>query len=120
MKHFCLNTVLAACLIAGASLPAHAESLTQVDFVAPFAFRVGTATLPAGAYKILDSVSSGAVVVMGVQGSPSAVAMIGDSRTAGVGEKTKVTFLQRGGQIFMTSFSRADGRVAEISLGSLR
>lgn len=120
MKNFCLKTVLAACIIAGASLSSHAESLAQVDFVAPFAFRVGAATLPAGAYRILDSVSNGAVLVVSVQGSPSAVAMIADSRTAGRGEKTKVTFLQHGGQIFLSSFSRTDGRVAEISVGSPR
>jgi hypothetical protein len=120
MKHFFVNTILAACLLAGASLPSHAESLAQVDFVAPFSFNVGAATLPAGAYRILDSVSSGAVLVMAVQGSPSAVAIVGDSRVALKGEQTKVTFTRRGGQIFLSSFSRNDGRVAEISLASVK
>src|SRR5271154_425992 len=115
MKNLCLNTILSAGLFVGASLPSHAENVAQVDFVAPFAFHVGAATLPAGAYRILDSATSGAVIVMSVQGAPSAVAMIEDSRIAVRGEKTKVTFFQRGGQMFMGSFSRGDGRVAELS-----
>lgn len=114
MKNICLNTILSACLFVGASLPSHAESLAQVDFIAPFSFHVGAATLPAGAYKILDSSTTGAVIVMAVQGAPSAVAMIGDNRLAALGEKTKVTFRQHAGQMFMSSFSRADGRVAEL------
>jgi hypothetical protein len=115
MKNFCFNTIIAACLFAGASLPSAAESLAQVDFVAPFAFHVGTATMPAGAYRILDSSTSGAVIIMSVQGAPSALAIIGDTRLAGIGEKTKVTFFQRSGQMFLSSFSLADGRVAELS-----
>jgi hypothetical protein len=116
MKNFCFNTIIAACLFAGASLPSAAESLVQVDFVAPFAFHVGAATLPAGAYKILDSSTTGAVIVMSAQGTPSAVAMVGEMRGALPGEKSRVTFAQRSGQMILTSFSRADGRVAEISL----
>ena len=115
MKNFCFNTIIAACLFAGASLPSAAESLAQVDFVAPFAFHVGTATLPAGPYKIMDSSTTGAVVIMSVQGAPSALAMVGETRVAAPGEKSKVTFAQRGGQMILTSFSRADGRVAELS-----
>ena len=115
MKNFCFNTIIAACLFAGASLPSAAESLAQVDFVAPFAFHVGAATMPAGAYRILDSSTSGAVIIMSVQGAPSALAIIGDTRIAGISEKTKVTFLQRSGQMFLSSFSLADGRVAELS-----
>jgi len=114
MKNFCLNTILSACLFAGAALPSHAESLLQVDFIAPFAFHVGAATLPAGAYRIFDTATSGAVIVMSVQGSPSALVMVDNSRIAGAGEKTKVTFLQRGGQMFLSTFSRGDGRVAEL------
>ena len=115
MKTFCFKTIIAACLLAGALLPTHAESLAQVDFIAPFAFHVGAATLPAGAYKILDSSTSGAVIIMSVQGAPSAIAIIGDMRLAEAAEKTKVTFFQRNGQMFLSSFSRTDGRVAELS-----
>jgi hypothetical protein len=117
MKNFRLNTILSACLFVGASLPSHAENLAQVDFIAPFAFHVGATTLPAGAYRILDSATSGAVIVMSVHGAPSAVAMIEDNRIAVTGEKTRVTFLQHGGQMFLTTFSRSDGRVAELMSG---
>jgi len=115
MKNICLNTILSACLFVGASFPAHAENTAQVDFVAPFSFHVGAATLPAGAYRILDSSTTGAVIVMSMQGVPSAVAMIEDSRAAVPGAKSKVTFLQHGGQMYLGSFSRADGRTAELS-----
>jgi hypothetical protein len=120
MKNFCLNTIVSACLFIGATLPSHAENLVQVDFIAPFAFHVGAATLPPGAYRILDSAASGAVIVMAAQGTHSAVAMIGENRVAGIREKTKVTFSQRGGQMFMTSFSRPDGRVAELTPAASR
>jgi hypothetical protein len=120
MKKFYLNTVLAACLFAGASLPSLAESSPRVDFIAPFAFHVGAATLPAGAYRILESPANGTVFIMSVQGTSSAIAIVGESRAAVPGDKPKVTFQQRGGQLVLSNFSRGDGRVAEISLNSAK
>jgi hypothetical protein len=95
MRSFCLNTALAvASLLAAGALPSRAEVMTFVQIQVPFAFEVGSVSLPAGNYEIVQPHESSAVIIRGAGGASSVAAIVSPLHE-GVGHNA--SFLHVGG-----------------------
>ena len=107
MRSFCLNTILAAGLLAGTALIAHAEILTRIEINVPFAFQVGNTPMPAGNYEIYQPNETGALFIRAT-GAPGVVATIVAPVSERVG--SKASFMHIDGKYFPSSISLGDGR----------
>jgi hypothetical protein len=74
MKRHILGLAAIPCLLAVGLIPARADNPTPLEAKIPFAFAVGTATLPAGNYRIEPvSFGSSALMVRNTAGEGAAV-----------------------------------------------
>ena len=112
MRAFCLNTILAACLLAGAAFTARAEIMSRIEIDVPFAFQVGNVTMPAGSYEIYQPHETGAVIIRAMGGSGAVATIVAP---LGEGAGTHASFVHTGGKYFLSSVSLGDGRMVRIT-----
>jgi|HubBroStandDraft_6_1064221.scaffolds.fasta_scaffold382836_2 hypothetical protein len=111
MRSFCLNTILAACLLGGVTFTARAEIMSRIEIDVPFAFQVGNVAMPAGSYEIYQPHETGAVIVRATGGSGAVATVVAPM---GEGGGTHASFVHTGGKYFLSSVSLGDGRMVHI------
>jgi hypothetical protein len=111
MRAFCLNTILAACLLGGAAFSARAEVMTRIRIDVPFAFEVGDVAMPAGSYEIYQPHETGAVIIRATSGSGAVATIVAP---IGQGGGSNASFVHTGGKYFLSSISLGDGRMVRI------
>lgn len=111
MKKTILKTALFAA-IAAATLAAGSRQRLEVNI--PFAFSVGSVTLPAGAYVIDQYGPAGVLMITSLERHGSAVVMTRPAINQ-TGSKSAVTFEKRNGQTVLSGvwLGDADGRQVE-------
>src|SRR5579859_4598114 len=88
---------------------AHAQSAARANV--PFAFKVGTAQMPAGTYTIRSEVGSNIVTIHNVQAGKSAMAM--GRWEAPTKNSNKLIFHRYGGQYFLSAI-RSEEHTSEL------
>jgi hypothetical protein len=117
MRSFCLNTILAACLLGGAAFTARAEIMTRIEIDVPFAFQVGSVTMPAGSYEIYQPHETGAVIIRAMSGSGAVATVVAPM---GEGGGSRASFIHTGGKYLLSSVALGDGRVVHIVPSQLK
>jgi hypothetical protein len=110
-KRTLTNLALSVVALAGSTMPALAVQLDSLKISVPFAFRVGSTTLPAGSYNFVRENEAGLLRISGTGGSIMLITRPG-SLVPGNGESSLA--FHKSGNVAVLEQLRLAGDAAEI------
>jgi hypothetical protein len=105
LKKFAIRAFAPAVLFACSMVTAHAQPAFSLRAHIPFAFQVGSATLPAGDYTVRQDDISGVIMLQAYNGRAAAFTT---SPSSAAGRNTQLVFERRNRRVVLTEIRLSD------------